>query len=225
MARILIVEDDPVLADALARGLREERHVVELARDGLAGWEAVQQATHDLILLDRMLPRLDGLELCQRLRRAGCAAPILMLTARDATRDVVAGLDAGANDYLTKPFVFDELLARIRALLRGPGAATAELVVGPLRLDTISHRVFCGAAELPLTAKEYQLLAALMHRPGRILSKAQLAELAWEWDREPQSNAIEVHLSALRHKLEQVAAGGLLRTIRGRGYLLEEPAS
>jgi DNA-binding response OmpR family regulator len=223
MARILVVEDEAGLAQAIARGLRDEHHTVDVASDGRQGLTAVTTGVYDLVVLDLMLPRLDGLELCRRTRAGRNSLPILILTARDTTRDVVQGLDAGANDYLTKPFAFEELLARVRALLRGASGQTSKLQAGPLTLDMTSHRAFYSGRELELTAKEYQLLETFMIRPRRILSKAQLTEILWDWDHEPSSNTIEVHVSSLRRKLEAEGAGKMIRTLRGRGYTLEEP--
>jgi DNA-binding response OmpR family regulator len=225
MARILIVEDEASLAGAIQQGLREEHHVVDAVADGKAGLSAVVTGAYDLVVLDLMLPGLDGLELCRRVRAGGHKLPVLILTARDTTDDIVKGLDAGANDYLTKPFAFEEFLARVRALLRGATGQTARLQVGPIILDMTSHRATCDGDELELTAKEYQLLETFMLRAGRVLSKAQLTEILWDWDHEPSSNAIEVHLSSLRKKLESGGAGKLVRTIRGRGYVLEERLS
>ena len=224
MARILIVEDEESLARAVRLGLEEERYTVDVARDGRAGLEALESGAYDLVVLDWMLPELDGLALCRRARAAHHGVPILMLTARDTTADVVRGLDAGANDYLKKPFGFEELLARVRALLRGAADRGARLEVGPVALDMVSHRAFCDSVELQLTGKEYRLLEAFMLRAGRILSKAQLAGILWDWADEPSSNAIEVHVSSLRRKLEPGGAGRLVRTIRGRGYVLERPS-
>ncbi len=213
MARILLVEDEAALAEALALGLRDEGHVVQVEHDGQEGLFAASERTYDLLIVDRMLPRFSGDDICRRLRVDGSLVPILMLTARDAPRDVVSGLDAGADDYVTKPFAFDELAARVRALLRRTsGGATGRFTLGSLELDPAAHRAWWGGREVALTAKEFLLVEALARRRGRVLSKAQLARAAW--DDEPEDNVIEVHLSHLRRKL----APEVIRTVRGVGY-------
>jgi DNA-binding response OmpR family regulator len=218
MARILVVEDEPALARSLRMGLEDELHVVRVEHDGQEALFRALTGEFDLIVLDRMLPRFSGDDICRRLRLDGVVVPILMLTARDATSDVVAGLDAGADDYLTKPFSFEVLLARVRALLRRTvGQSSDERIVGPLRIDASRHLVWWHDREVVLTAKEFQILDALAARPGRVFSKAQLARAAWEGD--PQDNVIEVHISHLRRKL----APDVIRTVRGVGYVLEEP--
>ena len=219
MARILVVEDEPALARSLRIGLEDERHVVQVEHDGQEALFKALAGGFDLIVLDRMLPRFSGDDICRRLRLDGVTVPILMLTARDATGDVVAGLDAGADDYLTKPFSFDVLLARIRALVRRTvGESNDERIVGALRIDPARHLVWWQDREVVLTAKEFQILEALAARPGRVFSKAQLAEAAWDGD--PQDNVIEVHISHLRRKLDP----DVIRTVRGVGYVLDEIA-
>jgi DNA-binding response OmpR family regulator len=217
MARILVIEDERALARSLRIGLEDELHVVHVEHDGQEGLFRALGGRFDLVILDRMVPRFSGDEICRRLRLDGVAVPILMLTARDTTEDVVEGLDAGADDYLTKPFSFDVLLARARALLRrSTGQPDGELVVGALRIDPSRHLVWWRDNEVVLTAKEFQILESLARRPGRILSKAQLAEAAWEGD--ALDNVIEVHISHLRRKL----SAEVIRTVRGVGYALEE---
>lgn len=223
MTRILIIEDEPAIANALAQGLRDERYVVDIAADGETGLWAARGGEHDLVLLDVQLPRLSGLELCRQLRQQRCLTPILMLTARDSTADIVTGLDAGANDYLVKPFAFAELLARVRALLRiGTAATSVCLTVADVRLDAKAMRVWRGDAEVALTTKEIQLLEYLLRHKGRVVSRQRLAGALWEHDCDPDSNALEVHVASLRRKLDRGPAV-LLHTVRGVGYVLREP--
>lgn len=218
MARILIVEDEVALADAVARGLRGERHVVQVEHDGQEGLFAALSGGFDLLLLDRMLPRFSGDDLCRRLRLDGLTVPVVLLTAKDTTRDEIEGLDAGADDYLTKPFAFEVLLARIRALLRRSGGPGERVRVGDLELDPAGHRAWWDGREVELTLREFQLLEALVRRRGRVSSKRALAEAAWET--EPEENVVEVYVSHLRRKL----APDLVRTVRGVGYVLQERA-
>ncbi|MBI1945552.1 MAG: response regulator transcription factor [Deltaproteobacteria bacterium] len=218
MARILIVEDERALASALRRGLEDEGHVVDVAYDGADGLRAAGLEPHDVIVLDVMLPSLSGLELCRALRRDRATVPILMLTALDTTEDIVAGLDAGADDYLTKPFAFEVLLARIRSQLRRGVAGSPTTSAGPIEVDAASHRVRCDGVDVELTAKEFQLLEVLVRRKGTVHSKVQLVEAAWPRDASPESNSVEVHLASVRKKLG--AAGALIHTVRGVGYVL-----
>lgn len=219
--RILVVEDEAALADALRSGLSDELYAVDVARDGEEGLWAARTGVYDAIVLDRMLPKLPGLDVCRRLRSERSRVPILMLTAMDATRDVVAGLDAGANDYLVKPFAFEELLARLRALLRSASAdRTCVIEVDDVRIDTAAHSVTRAGELVDLTAKEFQLLEYLASRRGEVVSKERLAEALWAHDCEPDSNALEVYVANLRRKLERGRARPLLHTVRGAGYVL-----
>jgi DNA-binding response OmpR family regulator len=218
--RILVVEDEPALADALRRGLVEERYAVEVARDGDEALWAANGGGFDLIVLDLLLPGLPGLEVCRRLRRAGNRVPILVLTAMDSTEDVVAGLDAGANDYMTKPFAFRELLARIRAATRPRAAEGAVLRVGALSVDTAARAASVDGVPLPLTSKEFQLLETLAAHPGTATSRDRLASAIWAHDDAPDSNALEVYAANLRRKIGRGRGRPVLAAIRGFGYVL-----
>lgn len=218
--RILVAEDEPALADALQRGLTEERHVVDVARDGDEALWAVQGGAYDLVILDLLLPGLPGLEVCRRLRRGGNRVPILMLTALDATDDVVAGLDAGATDYMTKPFAFRELAARVRAALRGATSEGSLARVGELVIDSAAHKAVVEGAELELTAKQYQLLEFLVAHVGTAVSRTRLTEVLWAHDDAPDSNALEVYMAMLRRKIGRGPGRPTIETIRGFGYVL-----
>jgi two-component system copper resistance phosphate regulon response regulator CusR len=219
--RILLVEDEPGAAQMLAKGLREQSYAVDVAMDGDT---AVYQAgvnDYDLVILDVMLPVKDGFEVCRELRAEGLTFPILMLTARDAPPDRVIGLDAGADDYLTKPFDFHELLARLRALLRrGPALRPETVKIADLLIDTRARQVRRGDRQIELTAKEYALLEYLARRGGEVVSRAEIAEHVWEENFDPFSNLIEVYVQRLRRKIDEGHARKLLRTRRGEGYIL-----
>jgi two-component system, OmpR family, response regulator len=223
--RVLIVEDQPKLAALLARGLREEGHAADIAERGEeATWMALA-ARYDAIVLDIMLPGIDGLETCRQLRRRGVWTPVLMLTARDAVGDRVIGLDAGADDYLTKPFSFEELLARLRALnRRTPAERPVTVEVGELLLDPAAHRVWRGQTELDLSAKEFALLELLMRRPGNVLTRGQLLEGAWDMAYERRSNIVDVYIRHLREKIDRPFGSDTIETVRGVGYRLKEHA-
>jgi two-component system OmpR family response regulator len=223
--RVLIVEDQPKLAALLARGLREEGHAADVAERGEdAAWMALA-ARYDAIVLDIMLPGIDGLETCRQLRRRGVWTPVLMLTARDAVGDRVIGLDAGADDYLTKPFSFEELLARLRALnRRTPAERPVTVEVGDLRLDPAAHRAWRGQTELDLSAKEFALLELLMRRPGNVLTRGQLLEGAWDMAYERRSNIVDVYIRHLREKIDRPFGSETIETVRGVGYRLKEHA-
>lgn len=219
--RILLVEDEPDAARMLAKGLREQTYAVDVARSGNEALYQLHLNTYDLMILDVMLPERDGLAVCRELRAAGLAIPVLMLTARDAVSDRIAGLDSGADDYLTRPFDFHELLARVRALLRrGPMLHPVVLAVGDLQIDTRSHRVERAGRQVELTAKEYALLEYLARRAGEVVTRTEIAEHVWDADFDPFSNLIEVYIQRLRRKLDEREASRMIRTLRGEGYLL-----
>jgi DNA-binding response OmpR family regulator len=221
--RILLVEDDAVIASSLTKGLREQAYAVDLATDGDA---AVYQAAvnpYDAVVLDVMLPKRDGFAVCRELRRRGLTTPVLMLTARDSVRDRIEGLDTGADDYLTKPFEFGELLARLRALLRrGPVLAPAVLSVADLELDTHAQRVTRAGREVPLTTREYALLEFLARNAGRVVGRAEISDHVWDDNYDPLSNLIESYINRLRKKLDAPGLPPLIHTRRGAGYSLGE---
>ncbi|MGB9834921.1 MAG: response regulator transcription factor [bacterium] len=218
--RILIVEDEHKISTYLKRGLEEQGYAVDAAFTGSEALDWVQAAPYDLIILDIMLPEIDGITLCRELRARGMRMPILMLTARDAVEDRVTGLDAGADDYLIKPFAFNELLARVRALLRrnqdAPKVNT--LQVGDLVLDTLARRVSRGGKRIDLTPKEYAILELLMREQGRVLTRTQIAEHVWNYEVYNQSNIVDVYIRNLRRKIDDGYELKLIRTVRGVGY-------
>jgi len=219
--RALIIEGDQKTARLLAKGLREERFAVDTAHLGNEGDEMASVTAYDVIVLDRLLPDEDGIVVCRGLRERGVATPILMLSARSSLEDRVTGLNAGADDYLAKPFGFSELLARIRALLRRSELTRgAILKVADLMLNPASHRVSRGSVTINLTRKEYAILEVLMRHPGEIVERAQLVERVWEAEPDGFTSIIDVHVSNLRRKIEPAGAPRLLHTIRGHGYLL-----
>ncbi|HVJ27957.1 MAG TPA: response regulator transcription factor [Vicinamibacterales bacterium] len=220
--RILVVEDEPAAASVLAKGLREHAYAVDVAADGAAALEQISINDYDLILLDLMLPRVNGLDVCRRLRAEGAAVPILMLTARGGLEERVQGLDAGADDYLPKPYHFPELLARIRALLRrGPALAAAVLTVEDLSLDTRARSAERAGRQIQLTSKEFALLEYLARRQGEVVGRAEIAEHVWDDSFDPMSNLIEVYIQRLRRKVDDGHLVKLIRTRRGAGYTLE----
>ncbi len=221
---ILVVEDEKRLAALLRRVLTEERHAVDVAYDGLAGLDLANSGNYDLVILDLMLPGLDGLAISRRIREAGVDTPILMLTARGAVEDRVAGLNAGADDYLVKPFAMEELLARVGARLRRraePLDAANELRVGDLTLDLVRHEVHRGGGAIELTAKEFALLEFLMRHPGQALTRTQITDHVWRYDLEALSNVVDMYIHYLRDKIDRGADRPLIRTVRGVGYKIE----
>jgi two-component system, OmpR family, response regulator MprA len=220
---ILVVEDDPQIADLLRRGLIYEGYSVAVTADGPAGLTAARDRPPDLVLLDLMLPGMDGLTVCARLRAAS-SVPILILTARDAVPDRVKGLDAGADDYVVKPFNFDELLARIRAQLRrrAPAADQETLRFADLTLNPNTHEVFRGGRKIELTAREFEVLLLFMQHPRQVITRDLLYERIWGYDFGGESNIIEVYVRYVRSKLEEGGAPRLIQTVRGVGYALRE---
>jgi len=220
--RILIVEDDKKVASFLQRGLREEGYAVDVSHDGSDGLLKARVHDFDLLLLDVMLPGKTGLEVVRELRASESSVPVLMLTARDDQRDVVLGLDAGADDYLTKPFGLDELLARVRALLRRGGAARPDrLLYHDVELDRLAHRATRKGARLDLTPKEFQLLEFFLLNPERVVRRTELLEKVWDLSFDPMSNVVDVHVGHLRRKLRAAGDGPLVHTVRGVGYVLD----
>jgi two-component system OmpR family response regulator len=221
--RVLIVEDHVKMAGLITRGLRKEGMAVDVAGDGEEGVARAQATEYDAIILDVMLPGIDGFEVCRRLRGDGVWAPILMLTARDAVRDRVAGLDEGADDYLTKPFSYAELLARLRSLVRrGAVERPVQLCVGDLRLDPARRQAWRGQEEIHLSAKEFSILETFMRRPGEVLSRFQLLEHAWDYEYENRSNVVDSYIRLLRRKVDRPFGADSIETVRGAGYRLRE---
>ena len=217
--RLLLVEDDKALGEGLRLGLRQEGYTVDWLEDGASALHALLSEDFDLLVLDLGLPRMSGLQVLRELRRSGSALPVLILTARDATEDRIAGLGAGADDYLVKPFDLDELKARLRALLRrSAGRAELRIEHAGVSLDPSSQQVSYQGKPVPMTPKEYLLLHELLSQPGKVLTRERLAQLLYGWDEEAESNTLEVHIHHLRKKL----FSSLIRTVRGVGYLVEE---
>jgi len=225
--RLLLVEDDPTISRFLLKGLREDQHVVDLAEDGTSGLDQAGAVDYDAVLLDLMLPGLDGFEVCRQMRGQHIAAPILIISARDAVRDRVRVLDCGADDYLVKPFAFEELLARLRALARrGRNRQTSRTIsYGPIAIDPVDHRVTLDSHTLSLTATEYRLLEYLVRRAESIVTRDQLAEYVWGGDYDPFSNVADVYVGYVRRKLHAALPGPLIHTVRGLGYMLKQTSS
>jgi len=221
--RVLVVEDEVKMAGLLKRGLEEEGYAVDTAGDGQEALWLATENPYDAVVLDVMLPDLDGFEVCRRLREAGRWSPVLMLTARDAVPDRVSGLDAGADDYLTKPFSFAELLARLRALVRRGGPERPPVLgVGDLTLDPATRRVARGDLPIELTAKEFALLEYLMRHPGEVLSRTRLIEHVWDFAYEGDSNVVDVYVRYVREKVDRPFGTDSIETVRGAGYRLRE---
>jgi two-component system copper resistance phosphate regulon response regulator CusR len=221
--RILLVEDEPKVSELVARALRAERYAVDIAEDGLKGWELAQAYDYDLVILDLMLPGLGGTELLQRIRRRTQQVPILVLTAREATEEKVRNFEAGADDYLTKPFAFAELVIRVKALLRrGPVPRSSVLRVADLELDRLTQQVRRGGRRIELTNKEYALLEYLAAHPGRVFSRTMIIEHVWDQSFEGLTNIVDVYVRHLRAKIDDPFPLKLIRTVRGVGYGLGE---
>ena len=222
--RVLIVEDEPKIAAFIERGLKENAYAVDIAHDGEAGYEWARNFNYDFIILDLMLPKMDGLELCKRLRIEGNNTNIIMLTAKGSVDDRITGLDAGADDYLVKPFSFGELLARLRAVRRRESdqQRTTVLKVDDLKLDLVTHQVERAAQLIDLSAKEFALLEMLMRHPNQVLSRTLIAEHIWNYDFYNQSNVVDVYIRYLRRKIDDPFETKLIQTVRGMGYRLAE---
>lgn len=222
MTKILLVEDDLRIVRSLKRELEREHYLVDVANDGEEGWGYLQQVNYDIVLLDIMIPLLDGILLCRRLRQHGNGVPVLMLTARDTTSDKVHGLDAGADDYLVKPFDIEELHARLRALLRRQDPQRRPfLQYGSICLDPAVQAITVVGRKVDLTPKEYQILEQFLRHPGQIFSREQLLERLWGWDETPGSDVIKAHIKGLRRKLKESGAPDPIETVFGFGYRLK----
>ena len=224
--RILVVEDEPKMAGLLRRGLVEEGYAVDVAANGTDGLWAAAENPYDAVVLDLMLPDVPGIDVCRQLRERGLRVPVLMLTARDAVPDRVAGLDAGADDYLTKPFAFSELFARLRALARrGPSERPPVLRVGNLALDPATRTVLRGSTRVELTAREFALLELLMQRPDEVLTRSRILEHVWDFAYDGDSNVVDVYIRYLREKIDRPFGRSSIETVRGSGYRLRPEPS
>ncbi len=222
--RILVVEDERRLAYLLRRVLLEERHTVDLAMDGEKGLLLATSGSYDVVILDVMLPEVDGIEICHQMRNQGVMSPVLMLTARGAVEDRVRGLNAGADDHLTKPFAMEELLARVNALLRRrerPLDMEAQLCVGDLKLDLVRHEAQRAGHLIELTAKEFALLEYLMRHPGQVLTRTQIIDAVWSYDTEALSNVVDIYIHYLRDKIDRGFSRSLIKTVRSVGYKID----
>ena len=221
--RILVVEDEKKVANFIKRGLEEEQYEVRTASDGEEGFKLALEKTFDLIVLDWMLPKMNGLDLLKDLRGKKIMTPILMLTAKDSVEDIVAGLDSGSDDYLTKPFAFSELLARVRALVRrSESDRGAEIVFADVRLDPVTHKVWRGGQDIDLTGKEYALLEYFMRNPAQVLTRTMIAEHCWDYTFDSFTNIIDVYVNYLRKKIDREGDMKLIHTVRGVGYVFKD---
>jgi two-component system, OmpR family, response regulator len=224
--RVLVIEDDRETAQFLSKSLKESGHAADIAGDGETGLELAQAGQHDVLIVDRMLPRLDGLSVIKTLRAEGVRTPVLVLSALGDVDDRVKGLRAGGDDYLTKPYAYSELLARIEALARRavPEEQETRYAVGDLVLDRLSHRVTRGGEQIPLQPREYRLLEYLMKNAGQVVTRTMLLEHVWDYHFDPQTNVIDVHVSRLRAKIDKTFDKPLLHTVRGAGYMIRDGA-
>jgi heavy metal response regulator len=222
--RILVIEDEKKVASFIRKGLSEEMYAVDVAHDGENGLEMAMEKHYDVIILDVMLPKRDGMSVIRDLRASGSVTPVLMLTARATTQDRVQGLDLGADDYLTKPFHFEELAARVRSLLRRTSSEKSTvLTCGELSLDTVTHRAMRSGKEFELTTKEYSLLEYLMRNKGRVLSRSLIQQHVWSYSFDTESNIIDVYVKRLRGKIGDEVVAKMIRSVRGVGYIMREP--
>ncbi len=222
--RILVIEDEKKVASFIRNGLSEEMYAVDVAHDGENGLEMAMEKHYDVIILDVMLPKRDGMSVIRDLRASGSVTPVLMLTARATTQDRVQGLDLGADDYLTKPFHFEELAARVRSLLRRTSSEKSTvLTCGELSLDTVTHRAMRSGKEFELTTKEYSLLEYLMRNKGRVLSRSLIQQHVWSYSFDTESNIIDVYVKRLRGKIGDEVVAKMIRSVRGVGYIMREP--
>ncbi|ACF11618.1 two component transcriptional regulator, winged helix family [Chlorobaculum parvum NCIB 8327] len=220
--RLLIIEDEPGIAGFLKEGLEEEYFAVDVASDGRTGLDLAMTNEYDLLLVDWMIPGISGIEVCRRLRKEGNDVPIIFLTAKDTIEDVVFGLDAGANDYIRKPFEFEELLARIRVQLRRRGSESSKLSTGELTVDPASHQARCESIDLALTPKEFALLEFLLRNKGRVCTRSRIIEHVWDMHFDSDTSVIDVYINFLRKKLDAAGCRDLIQTIRGVGYIIRD---
>jgi heavy metal response regulator len=221
MMRILLVEDEKNVSSFVKQGLEEDFYTVDVAEDGIEGYEMASSQRYDLIILDLMLPGMDGREICRKLREKGVKTPVLMLTALNTVPDKVGGLESGADDYLTKPFAFSEMLARMKALMRRSADYAGDISLGDLRMDLLSRRVFRGDQEVTLSPREFALLEYLLKNKSRIVSRTQILEAVWGYDFDPTTNIVDVHIKYLRDKVDKDSDRKLIHTVRGVGYVLK----
>ncbi len=220
--RILVIEDEPGIARFLKDGLEEEYFAVDLAFDGKSGLDMALLNEYDLLIVDWMIPGISGIEVCRQVRKTGIDVPLIFLTAKDALDDIVFGLDAGASDYIRKPFAFEELLARIRVQLRRNNPAGDQLTAGPLSVNPVTHQVFCGTGEIMLTPKEFSLLEYLVRNKEKVCTRSRIIEHVWDIHFDSDTSVIDVYINFLRKKLDHAGCGNIIQTIRGVGYIIRE---